>query len=319
MVTSDAYANEGQGKSIGPGIMAAFEHLRRHFCLPVQLNVPTAQSIVPAPSSSGNKAEPIPLWLCSKIEALCIGQASNPLTFYMRNLWFQIVTSTRAQDWWRAKRWTRWNVPRSSALVELTVTKSGEEHVVIALDDNGFNGTVPWLEDHLAVIDIYGFATPDFQGGLLTSKTLAHKRRSQASYSDMTTKLLQVAGITKEEMKSSRITAHSPHSVFNSLAAILQWNDTARSDLGRWKNSGGQGCMHHRYSTRASAVNQMYIRSTILSALRDICPPPYPRSAFDLEHIRESEYYAVSMYTGPFVAFSLRGDDDDIKIDEVDV
>ena len=62
--------------------------------------------------------------------------------------------------------------------------------------------------------------------------------------------------------------------------------------------------MHHRYSTRASAINQMYLRATLIEAVRDICPPPYS-AGFDIEHMRDSPLYEGSMYVGPFVTYSL--------------
>ena len=74
--------------------------------------------------------------------------------------------------------------------------------------------------------------------------------------------------------------------------------------------------MHHRYATKASAINQVYIRATILAALHDICPPPYPRE-FDLEHIRSSPFYDKSIYTGSFVTFSIESELGDIRIDEM--
>ena len=74
--------------------------------------------------------------------------------------------------------------------------------------------------------------------------------------------------------------------------------------------------MHHRYATKASAINQVYIRATILAALHDICPPPYPRE-FDLEHIRSSPFYDKSIYTGAFVTFSIESELGDIRIDEM--
>ena len=73
--------------------------------------------------------------------------------------------------------------------------------------------------------------------------------------------------------------------------------------------------MPHRYASRASAVNQMYLRATVFAAIQDICPPPYPRE-FDLEHIRSSPFYDKSIYTGPFVTYTMHSDDD-FKFDEL--
>ena len=64
--------------------------------------------------------------------------------------------------------------------------------------------------------------------------------------------------------------------------------------------------MHHRYATKASAINQMYIRATLIEAVRDICAPPYD-DGFDISHMRDSPLFEFSLYVGPFVTFtSLR-------------
>lgn len=315
MLSSAAYA-EGGARSIGPGIMASFEHMRRHLGLPITLDAPVADSIPRAPSSSGNKAGNVPLWLCDSIEGNCDGDEWNPFVFYNRMAWLCIITSLRNQELWRMIPYRKYNIPRASVVVEVPVVKNGDQHVVIALSSAGFSRDIEWLPSMMRVIEHFGFSSPAFEGNdLRSSKRLLPQRVSDETLGNYILRIYALNGLSEDERKDNHITKHSGHGLFDNIGTVLQWSEVARADLGRWKQQGGQGCMHHRYATKASAINQMYIRATVLNALRDICPPPFPRY-FDLEHIRASPFYDKSIYTGQFVTFSIQSSDGDIKIDD---
>ena len=99
---------------------------------------------------------------------------------------------------------------------------------------------------------------------------------------------------------------------------MLQWHETARADLGRWAHKGGQGHMPHRYSTRASAINQMYLRATLINAVRDICPRDADET-YDIEQLRDSPFYHASLYVGPFVTYHVHRRGGGIQYDAVSV
>lgn len=79
-----------------------FNHMQLHLGQPVDLTAPVSRSIPKHAASGHGKAEPVPLWLWQSIERLC-SEPFSPLTFYMRNLWIFIATSTRAIEFYRVK------------------------------------------------------------------------------------------------------------------------------------------------------------------------------------------------------------------------
>jgi hypothetical protein len=312
METSEAFS-KGAGGSIGPGMIAAFNHLRLHFGLEVDLEAPVAASIEKHTSSGSSGTEPVPLWIWAKVEEQCNGP-NNPLRFYMRNLWLMIYTSTRAQDFHRATYCTRYSIPRATGILEMSVVKSGEQHVVVGISDSGLFGKLPWLQEHLHAIRDFGFSTPAFDGDIRKSTAFARSRMDPDAFGKLVPKLIEYAGVSSATIKSLAITGHSPHATFDSIAAVLGWNSTARNDLGRWKHQGGKSVMHHRYATKASAINQMYIRATLIEAVRDICPPPFD-DGFDISHMRDSPLFEFSLYVGPFVTFSSLRKDGEMGVD----
>ena len=314
MSTSESFAS-GRGTSIGPGYMAAWAHLQNHFGLEVGLEAPVADSIAKHSASGERKAEPVPLWVWDLIEGVCSSLEESPLRFYLRNLWIMIYTSTRAQDFHRAISSTKYNIPRADALMEIKITKNGEEHVVVPLVAQGLRGPISWIQEHFARIASITFSTPDFVGNIKHATKFNGKRMPSDKFSNLIPELLECVGLTKEQIKLLKITGHSSHATMDVIASVLNWNATARDDLGRWRNKGGQNVMHYRYATRASAINQMYIRATLIAAIIDIAPPPY-KYGFDIENLRDSPLYPTSMYVGPFVTFSVRDKvDDPVKID----
>ena len=146
---------------------------------------------------------------------------------------------------------------------------------------------------------------PQFVGSDISkSPKLCDGKITAEYWQAMVLKLYSVCGLSEGERKRLRITAHSPHATCNTIACVLQWNDTARSDLGRWAHVGGQHHMPHRYASRASAINQMYLRATVIQAVRELTPSPIPRD-YDVEQMRASPHYASSLYVGPFVMFNV--------------
>ena len=111
-----------------------------------------------------------------------------------------------------------------------------------------------------------------------------------------------MAGMTKDEMKTSNITGHSGHSAADVFATAFLWRQTARNDLGRWAHAGGDKIMHHRYSTNASAINQMRLRALMIQAIASTCILPCPASGytkgFDIEHRVVNEHFNTSIYKG---------------------
>ena len=176
---------------------------------------------------------------------------------------------------------------------------------MVPLIGQGLRGPIAWLEEHFHAMRASGYSTPDFQGSLATAHEFNGKRMSADKFSKLIPEIIECAGVSRDTIKRLKITGHSPHATMDVIASVLGWNATARDDLGRWRKSGGQNVMHFRYATRASAINQMYIRATLISAIIDIAPPPY-NSGFDVEHLRDSPLYDGSIYVGPFVAFSIR-------------
>lgn len=315
MVSSDSFA-EGKGTSIGPGYMAAWAHMRNHFGLDVNLEAPVADSISKHASSGEKKAEPIPLWVWDLIESQCEGP-DTPARFMRRNLWIMIYTSTRAQDFHRSKSSNKYDIPRAEVILEITITKNGEEHVVVPIHAQGLRGRIGWLKQHFEQMHLFGFSTPDFDGPLESARDFNGKRMTSDKFSSIIPDIIATTGVSKAAIKQMKITGHSSHSTMDVIASVLMWSDTARNDLGRWRKSGGQNVMHHRYATRASAINQMYIRATLILAVIDIAPPPYARG-FDVEHMRDSPFYDASMYVGQFVTFSIRDSDGEpVRIDYI--
>ena len=302
MRTSDAYAN-GAGTSIGPGIMAAFNHMQLHLGLPVDLTAPVSRSIPKHAASGHGKAEPVPLWLWQNIERLC-NEAFSPLTYYMRNLWICIATSTRAIEFHRVRPYDEYDLPHAACTIEISVAKSGQQHVVISLSDEGLLGKITWLQAHMQLVRSMGFSTPRVNGPISTATAFLSSRMPASSWSTLVLELYAIAGMPKATQKKRKLTAHSPHATAASIASVLQWNDTARSDLGRWAHSGGQSHMPFRYATRASALNQMYIRATIIQSIKELAPPSIPET-FDIEHMRASPFYDTSLFVGPFVHFNI--------------
>ncbi len=65
--------------------------------------------------------------------------------------------------------------------------------------------------------------------------------------------------------------------------------------------------MPFRYTTRASAINQMYLRSTIIQAISEMSPARIPVD-FDIEHMRASPCYSGSIYVGPYTMYNIETD-----------
>ena len=285
--------------------LAAWSHLKRHFGMPVDLQAPVASSIAKHTSSGSSKCEPVPLYLWRNVELFAKSQSNTPLRFYMRNLWLCIASSARAKEFWRVRRYDKYSVPGAACLFEIQQMKQGDQHVVTALSDTGLTGTVDWLREHMEAIAQFGYSTPCFDGPDISSATcLRSARMPKAAFSNLILQLYRIAGLKDEDRKRMRITAHSPHATADCIAATLQWNDTARSDLGRWAHKGGQNHMAHRYATRASAINQMYLRSTLIQAIKAIAPAD-PPAEYDIEHLRHSSEYEGSIYVGPFVTYNI--------------
>ena len=72
--------------------------------------------------------------------------------------------------------------------------------------------------------------------------------------------------------------------------------------------------MPYRYASRASAINQMYLRATIMRAIKELAPATLP-TAYDVEHLRSSPFYASSMYVGPFVTYNVETPEGDVLYD----
>ena len=306
MNASSAY-KDGKGTSIGPGIMASWQHLKTHFGLPVDLEAPVALSLPKHAPSGHNKAEPVPLSLWQEIERKCSDLSDCPLRFHLRNLWMCIASSTRAQDFHRAKSYNAYTIPHAACLFEIAVTKAGEQHIVVALSDSGLSGRIDWLTGHVELFAKLGYSTPKFKGSIESSTEFIDSQMSATAWQALVLKLYVICGLSIEQQKAARITAHSPHSTASSVAAVLQWNDTARSDLGRWAHQGGQSHMPFRYTTRASAINQMYLRSTIIQAISEMSPARIPVD-FDIEHMRASPCYSGSIYVGPYTMYNIETD-----------
>jgi hypothetical protein len=58
--------------------------------------------------------------------------------------------------------------------------------------------------------------------------------------------------------------------------------------------------MHHRYSTKASAINQMRLRALMIQAITSIlpCPTSGYTKGFDIEHLVAHEHFNTSIYKG---------------------
>ena len=318
MESSPLYS-EGGARTIGPGIMAAFAHLQKHFGLPVCLDAPAAESIGRHAPSGRNKAEPVPIWLWKYIETRTNSPLASPIRFYYRNLWLCIAISARAQDFHRANKYHGYDIPHAEAVLEIAVTKAGEEHIVVGLSTAGLNGEITWIQEHMDEIKKLGFATPNFVGDIRTASKFTKSRMSSKKWQTLILQLFEIAGnLTPQKRRRMRITAHSPHSTSSSISAVLQWHETARADLGRWAHKGGQGHMPHRYSTRASAINQMYLRATLINAVRDICPRDADET-YDIEQLRDSPFYHASLYVGPFVTYHVHRRGGGIQYDAVSV
>lgn len=188
--------------------------------------------------------------------------------------------------------------------MEISVSKSGQQHVVIALSDEGLLGKIAWLPAQMQLVRSMGFTTPRMNGPISTAISLLPSRMPASSWSTLVLELYEIAGIPKAIQKKRKLTAHSPHATAASIASVLQWNDTARSDLGRWAHAGGQSHMPFRYATRASALNQMYIRATVIQSVKELAPPSISET-FDVEHMRASPFYNTSLFVGPFVHFNI--------------
>ena len=289
------------GTSIGPGFMAALSHLRTHVSLPIDLHCPIASSIPKHQSKGKDKAEATPLWIFSRFEVAANIDTPSPARFYNRQNWIQVAESFRMVDSYRAIKCTKpYQIPGAKVIVELPVTKSGEQHVIMAISNEGLTGPITWLEEHFNDIARMSSA-PSFNSASLGKATsFVPGKLSEAKFAEAMLECYIMAGMTKEEMKTLNITGHSAHSAADVFATAFMWHQTARNDLGRWAHAGGEKLMHHRYSTKASAINQMRLRALIIQAITSIQPCPLNGYAkgFDIEHLISNDSFSTSIYKG---------------------